>query len=87
MSGLGNTLKDKVWPNAFAGDHVMMMALRGPEAAINVWQTEKRNVKADYKNYFGEEFTGIDAIAVMTDTDNSGGQAQAFYGDLWFSKD
>lgn len=83
----GNTKKDTVWPNAFAGDHAMMLALRGPEASLNVWQAEKRNVRADFKKLFGEDITAIDAVAIMTDTDNSGGQATAAYGDIWFSKD
>ncbi|MEI8574734.1 DUF3047 domain-containing protein [Methylomonas sp. LW13] len=83
----GNTKKDTVWPNAFAGDHAMMLALRGPEASLNVWQTEKRNVRADFKKLFGEDITAIDAVAIMTDTDNNGGQAAATYGDIWFSKD
>ncbi|MCQ8105370.1 DUF3047 domain-containing protein [Methylomonas sp. SURF-2] len=82
-----NTKKDSVWPNAFAGDHAMMMALRGPEALLNVWQQEKRNVRADFKTLFGEDISGIDAVAIMTDTDNSGGNAAAAYGDIWFSKD
>ncbi len=82
-----NTAKDTVWPNAFAGDHAMMLALRGPEAALNVWHSEKRNVRADLKKLFGEDLHGIDAVALMTDTDNSGGQVSAFYGDIWFSKD
>ncbi len=83
----GNTKKDTVWPNAFAGDHAMMLALRGPEASLNVWQTEKRNIRADFKKLFGEDISTIDAVAIMTDTDNSGGQASAAYGDIWFSKD
>jgi hypothetical protein len=83
----GNTVKDTVWPNAFAGDHAMMMALRGPEAALNVWYTEKRNVRADLQKLFGEDLRMIDAVALMTDTDNSGGHALAYYGDIWFSKD
>lgn len=82
-----NTAKDTVWPNAFAGDHAMMLALRGPEAPLNVWQTEKRNVRADLQKLFGEDFNHIDAVALMTDTDNSNKQASAYYGDLWFSKD
>jgi hypothetical protein len=65
----------------------MMLALRGPEAAVNVWQTEKRNVRADLQKLFGEDIRYIDAIALMTDTDNSQGQVSAFYGDIWFSKD
>ena len=83
----GSTAKDTVWPNAFAGDHAMMLALRGPEAPLNVWYREKRNVKADLKKLFGEDLLTIDAVALMTDTDNSGGQVSAFYGDIWFSKD
>lgn len=82
-----NTAKDGVWPNAFAGDHAMMLALRGPEAPLNTWHSEKRNVQADLKKLFGEDLRYIDAVAVMTDTDNSGGQVSAFYGDIWFSKD
>ena len=87
MSGRATPPKDSVWPNAFAGDHAMMMALRGPEAALNVWYSEKRNVRADLQKLFGEDMRTIDAVALMTDTDNSGGQVSAYYGDIWFSKD
>ena len=83
----GNSKKDSVWPNAFAGDHAMMLALRGPEAPLNTWQHEKRDIRADFKRLFGEDITVIDAVAIMTDTDNSGHTASAAYGDLWFSKD
>lgn len=82
-----NSAKDGVWPNAFAGDHAMMVALRGPEAALNVWYSEKRNVRADLQKLFGEDLRAIDAVALMTDTDNSQGQVSAFYGDIWFSRD
>jgi len=83
----GNTKKDTVWPNAFAGDHAMMLALHGPEASLNIWQNEKRNIRADFKQLFGEDIRSIDAVAIMTDTDNSNGSASAMYGDIWFSKD
>jgi len=83
----GNTAKDTVWPNAFAGDRAIMLALRGPDAELNVWLKEKRNVRADLQKLFGEDIRYIDAVALMTDTDNSGGQALAYYGDIWFSKD
>jgi hypothetical protein len=79
--------KDTIWPNAFAGDHAMMVAVRGQEAPLNEWQSEKRNVGADLKKLFGEDIRTIDAVALMTDTDNSHGQVSAFYGDIWFSKD
>lgn len=83
----GNSAKGRVWPNAFAGDHAMMLALRGPEAPLNSWQAEKRNVRADFKQLFGEDVRRIDAVAIMTDTDNSNGSVSAVYGDIWFSKE
>ncbi|TAK64209.1 DUF3047 domain-containing protein [Methylobacter sp.] len=83
----GNTAKDTVWPNAFAGNHAMMLALRGPETPLNVWHSEKRNIRIDLQKLFGEDVRYIDAVALMTDTDNSNQQVSAFYGDIWFSKD
>ena len=83
----GSSQKDSVWPNAFAGEHAMMLALRGPEAPLNAWQTEKRDIRADFKQLLGQNIQSIDGVAIMTDTDNSGGQASAAYGDIWFSKD
>ncbi|WP_260839197.1 DUF3047 domain-containing protein [Methylomonas koyamae] len=83
----GNNQKNSVWPNAFAGDHAMMLALRGPEAPVNIWQHEKRNIRADFKQLFGDDISNINAVAIMTDTDNSGREASAAYGDIWFSKE
>jgi hypothetical protein len=52
---------------------------------LNTWVTHKRNVWADLREQFGEHIVSVDAVALMTDTDNSGGHAQASYGDIWFS--
>jgi hypothetical protein len=64
----------------------MMLALRGPEAEPNVWLSEKRNVRADLKKLYGEDIHYIDAVAVMSDSDDSHSQVTAYYGDIWFSK-
>lgn len=82
-----HTEKETTWPNAYAGEQLMMVSLRGPEAALNVWHVEKRNVRADLKKMFGEDIRAIDAVALMTDSDNSNGHVSAYYGDIWFSKD
>ena len=73
------------WPNAFAGDSVRMLALRSGTAETGRWHEEKRNVREDLQRYFQEDIRRIDAVALMTDTDNTGGQAVAFYGDIYFS--
>lgn len=74
-----------IWPNAFAGDNAIMMALRSQYDPINVWHTEKRNVLEDLKQVFGENIRYIDAVALMTDSDNTGVAITAYYGDIVFS--
>ncbi len=77
--------KGETWPNAFAGKKAMMMALRSNQDTVSTLHFEKRNVFKDLKKLFSKEFHFIDAIALMTDTDNSHGQAKAYYGDIYFS--
>jgi hypothetical protein len=42
-------------------------------------------VLADYRRIFGEEPGAVDAVAIMTDTDNTGASATAWYGDIRFA--
>jgi hypothetical protein len=77
--------KGKIWPNAFAGDHAIMIALRSSNDQTDTWYTEKRNILSDLKQQFGEDICSIDAVAIMTDTDNANGKAAAYYGDIYFS--
>ena len=72
------------WPNAFT-DNAMMTAVRSGNGQVGTWVHEKRNIREDYKRLFGKEIDTIDAVALMTDTDNAGGQATAWYGDIYFS--
>jgi hypothetical protein len=69
------------WPSPFTS-HVRLLA---GSKGLNTWVTHKRNVWADLREQFGEHIVSVDAVALMTDTDNSGGHAQASYGDIWFS--
>ena len=81
-----NTKKGEIWPNAFAGDHAIMIALRSDEDPLGTWQTEKRNILQDLQRLFGDRIRYIDAVAVMTDTDNAKGKATAFYADIYFTE-
>lgn len=79
------TPQGKTWPNPFAGDHAMMVAVRSSADATGTWFTEKRNVRTDFKQLTGEDLLYIDAVAIMTDTDNAKGKATAYYGDIYFT--
>lgn len=79
--------KDKTWPNPFAGDHAMMVAVRSFNDKTGIWHTERRNVRADFKRLTGKDIQYIDAVAIMTDTDNAKGKATAYYGDIYFTSE
>ena len=72
------------WPSPFTS-HVRLLAVDSGSKGLNTWVTHKRNVRDDLREQFGEDIVSINAVALMTDTDNSGGRAQAYYGDIWFS--
>jgi len=81
-----NTPKGTVWPNAFVGNSAMMIAVRSSKDKTHTWYHEKRNVRKDLQEQFGADFQYIDAIAIMTDTDNAKGSTTAYYGDIYFSE-
>ena len=64
-----------------------MIAVRAGPDGLQQWLSEKRDVKADYRRLFGTEPGEISAVALMTDTDNTGLQAEAWYGDIWFDSE
>ncbi len=72
-------------PNPYT-DRAMMFVLESGAAKLNQWVVEERNVSEDYKKAFGQEPPMISGIAIMTDTDNTGESATAYYGDIVFEK-
>ena len=69
------------WPNPYTAQahHV---ALRS--GSPGPWQEERRDVRADFKRYFGLDLDSADGVAIMTDCDDAGGEARAWYADLRF---
>jgi hypothetical protein len=61
----------------------MIVADTGAEN-LGKWRAETRNVYEDYKRAFGEEPPPIRSIGIMTDSDNTGTDAEAYYGDITF---
>ena len=72
------------WNNAFTAN-ARVMALRSGTKDAGRWVSEKRDIRADFWQLFGEDIEAIDAVALMTDTDNSGQSATAWYGDIYFT--
>ena len=78
--------KGSVWPNAFT-DNATMVAMQSGDELLGQWVTEKRNVLEDIKNLLGIDATEINAVAIMTDTDNSKQSATAYYGNILFTEE
>jgi hypothetical protein len=74
-----------VVPNAYT-DRVRMIVVESGADRVGQWVTEQRNVYEDYKRAFGEEPTAISGIAVMTDADDTGERATAWYGNISFHR-
>lgn len=80
-----------IWANRLPkGNHIpnpfytkaVMVAVQSGDEYVGKWITEKRNVYEDYKTLFGEEPPLVGGIAVMTDTDNTGESATAYYDNI-----
>jgi hypothetical protein len=65
---------------------IRMVVADSGDGNVGAWREEVRNVYEDYRRAFGEEPPPIRTIGIMTDTDNTGTVAEAFYGDIGFEK-
>jgi hypothetical protein len=73
-------------PNPYT-DRVVMIVVETGEAKLHQWIGEERNVYEDYKKAFGKTPPMISGVAIMTDADNTGESATAYYGDILFKKE
>ena len=69
--------------NAYT-DRAKMIVVRSGPAEVGRWVTETRNVLDDYRRLFGGQPPRIAGVAVMTDTDDTGERAVAWYDALAF---
>lgn len=75
--------KGETFPNPDTNKAVMVVVESGQDKA-GAWVVKKRNVYEDYKRLFGAEPPKINYVAIMTDTDDSGEEAVAYYDDIYF---
>ncbi len=73
--------KEKAVPNPYTANAIMISVESGL-AETGKWITETRNIYEDYKRFFGKEPSKVGAIAIMTDTDDTGESVSADYGPI-----
>ena len=74
-----------VIPNRFTTRIKMVVAESGRDK-LGRWQEQTRDVYADFRRAFGERPGRIVGIGIMTDTDNTGDNVHAYYGDITFQR-
>jgi len=72
-------------PNAYT-DRAMMFVVESGDEKLGQWIREERNVLKDFERAFNGPPPKITGVAIMTDTDNTGESATAYYGDIVFKK-
>lgn len=77
--------KGTIIANAYTKNAMMVVVESGSEYK-GKWVKEERNVRGDYLAAFGEEPPAVGAIAIMTDTDDTGETARAWYGPIRLMK-
>lgn len=63
-------------------DRIRKIVLEAGPAHLGQWREYERDVVADFKRAFGEEPGPIIALGLMTDADNTGGRALAWYANI-----
>jgi len=61
----------------------MIVAVESGDEKAGQWVSEERNYYEDYRKLFGEEPPKLGAVAIMTDTDDTGDEVSAYYGDIF----
>jgi hypothetical protein len=73
------------WSNPFTDKNHMVAVQSGPEF-VGDWTIQKRDVAADFRQYFDLDIEELAGYAVMIDGDNSEQSGSAYFGMLHFSQ-
>ena len=61
---------------------IKMMVAESGSDGIGEWRPFARNIVEDFEKAFGEKPGRLIGVGVLTDTDNTGESAEAWYGDI-----
>ncbi len=66
-------------------DRIRKIVVESGPARLQQWLRYERDVRADFERSFGEAPGPLQSIAIMTDSDNTRGRTQAWYGPIALS--
>jgi hypothetical protein len=77
----GKAVAGSIRLNAYTA-RVRMIVVESGAARLGQWVAYERDILEDYRRAFGAEPPRISGVAIMTDADDTGGAAIAYYGDV-----
>jgi len=63
-------------------DRVRKIVVESGETNLRSWRSYRRDLASDFRRAFGEKPGPLIGVALMTDADNTGSTAEAWYGDV-----
>lgn len=72
---------ESILPGA-RSDRVRKIVVERGDTHLRQWRNYRRALKTDYERAFQEPPGTLIGVALLTDTDNTGGKAHAWYGDV-----
>lgn len=69
------------WPNAYQSRAAMVAMRSGVESEAR-WVTERRDLRRDFRDIHDRDLSVLNALAIMTDCDDTGQHAEAWYGEI-----
>jgi hypothetical protein len=63
-------------------DRIRKIVVDSGDHGYNEWRSYERDIRADYRQAFGEDPGALLSVAVFTEGEKNEGQLQAFYGPL-----
>jgi len=72
-------------PNAYSSNVMMVVAESGGPTPSG-WVNERHNLRADYERFFGGPAPAVSSVILAVDTDDTGAQATARFGDIRFMR-
>lgn len=76
--------KSRAIKNAYSS-RAMMIAVESGDNLAGQWVEESVDIESDYRKYFKADPPQVLGVAIMTDSDNTGGRAEAWYADISLS--
>ena len=79
------TPKENITPNRYTSRIKILVVENGREK-LGTWQVISRNVLEDFKRAFGEEPGKVISVGILTETDNTEREMEAYYGNIQFRR-